>query len=157
RKSGWCLYFHSGTARRKRDDGSLTVHPDGTPEVHHRAERLHSRKDFSRPRNAVGIVSGFRAEQRPANTGRSRGREASGRACRTSGRSSRGRRVRPALGLWTIGGVCGKVPTSGGRLAVKSILNVRSQYSTGCIGAAFERTFNFAKIPHHCPRKEGGN
>src|SRR5215467_7946054 len=28
-------------------------------------------------------------------------REASGRACRTSGRSSQGRRVRPVLGLWT--------------------------------------------------------
>jgi hypothetical protein len=40
RKSGCRLHFHGGTARRKRDDGSVTVHPDGAPRIHHRAERL---------------------------------------------------------------------------------------------------------------------
>jgi NAD(P)H dehydrogenase (quinone) len=47
--------------------------------VHHRDARLYSRKGSSRPRNAVRNVSGFWAEQRPANLGRSRGRQASGR------------------------------------------------------------------------------
>ena len=57
----------AGAARRKRDDGGLTVHPDGSPGVHHCADRLHSRKGCSGPRDAIWIVIGFRTEQRPAH------------------------------------------------------------------------------------------
>ena len=57
----------SRTARRKRDDDSDTVHPDGAPGVHHCANRLHSREDCSGSWDAVRSVSNFRTKQRPTD------------------------------------------------------------------------------------------
>ena len=90
RKSGWRLHFHGGAARWKRDDGGVAVHPDGAPRIHHRAERLHSRKDCSGTWDAIRFVVDFRTAQRQADCGRACGREASGYTRHASGRSFEG-------------------------------------------------------------------
>ena len=90
RKSGWCFYFHSGATRRKRNNGGHALHPNGAPGIHHRAQWLHSRNGFSGSRDAVRIVIDFRTEQRLANRGGDRGREASGCTRDQGGRSSEG-------------------------------------------------------------------
>ena len=69
-KAAGCLYFDSRTARWKRDDGGLSVHSEGAPGIHHRAERLHSRKGCSGARDALRIVIDFWTEQCAANHGR---------------------------------------------------------------------------------------
>jgi multimeric flavodoxin WrbA len=83
-----------GTARWKRDDGGVAVHPDGAPRIHHRAERLHSRKDSSRTWDAIRFVVEFRTEQRQADRGRACGREASGYTHNPGGRSSEARTLK---------------------------------------------------------------
>jgi hypothetical protein len=94
RKSGCRLHFHGRTARWKRDDRSVAVHPDGSPRIHHRAERLHSRKNCSGTWNAIRFVVDFRTAQRQADCGRACGREASGCTRDAGGRSSEGRTLK---------------------------------------------------------------
>jgi hypothetical protein len=86
----WFHYFHGRAARRKRDDSSLAVHPDGAPWIHHRAERLHARESFSGPRDTVRIVVNFRTEHGPADRRRTCRRKASGCTHDAGGRSSEG-------------------------------------------------------------------
>jgi len=61
--------------------------------THHRAERLHSRKDCSGTWDAMRFVVDFRAAPRQADGGRASGRKASGYARPAGGRSSEGRTV----------------------------------------------------------------
>jgi multimeric flavodoxin WrbA len=88
------LWFQGGTARWKRDDGGVAVHPDGSSRIHHRANWLHSRKDCSGTWDAIRSVIDFRTAQRQADCGRACGREASGHTRHAGGRSSEGRTLK---------------------------------------------------------------